>query len=162
VSATLGGTKAGFVSYYGPTARLSGQDAVHYHTAGSGLDVAIFLAEYKSGSDHQAHLSIVQVVLASGQTWEAANEHAICGFLQPDDAAKVAEVTVHLGAGINADEWIYQSAALAVTFPAADFVDHAGHSVPPGTFAIDYLPDLHNGADSYGGTGHCELSLGKY
>src|SRR5258706_14407526 len=68
VSATLGGTKAGFVSYYGPTARLSGQDAVHYHTAGSGLDVAIFLAEHKSCSDHQWHLSTVQIVLAISQS----------------------------------------------------------------------------------------------
>jgi hypothetical protein len=162
MGATLGGTKPGFVSYYGPTARLSGQDAVHYHTAGSGLDVAIILTQYKTGSDRQAHVSIVQVVLTSGETWEAANEQTICGFMRPNDAAKFADVTVHLGAGITADEWIYKSAALAATFPTADFVDHAGHSVPPGTFAIDYLPDPQASGDPYSGTGHCELSLGKY
>ncbi len=159
--ATLGGTKAGFQDKYGQATPFAGKDAVAYRSA-SFINVAFVLWEYKTGTDHAAHLSTVQVVLAAGEYWEAVNEQTICGFLRPDDAQHVSETTLTTPSGATIDEFLYQSAELAATFPAADFTDHAGTHVTAGMFAIDYLPDPLSSADPYGGTGHCELSLGKY
>jgi hypothetical protein len=162
MGASLGGTKAGFVELYGTPKLVGGKDVLGYHTLGSDLNVAFVLWEYKTGTDHAAHLSTVAVTLIPGEQWEAANEHTICGFLRPDDAQSLGEMPLSSSSTGTVDEFVYQSADLAVTFPAAEFVDHAGHSVTAGTFAINYVPDAARSRDPYAGTGLCQLTLGRY
>lgn len=159
--ATIGGGADAFGGKYGDSFQVQGVPVFSYHTLGSGLDVNIFLNEQQQGTDGKAHVAIVQVALNPGEVWEEVQERTICGFFVPDDAHKVTEKTIDLG-GVTDIETVYQSPGLAATFPASLFVDDQHNVLPPGTFALDYLPDLHVPTQPFYGSGHCELSLGSH
>jgi len=112
----------------------------YYHGTSSGIQVTIRV-EFDSGSDGKPHVSNIHISMPDypNTTIPSSKADVIAAAFLPPDATHVRDGTDSLDHSML---HIYQSNALAATFPASKFTDTHHQPVPPGTLTIeDVLPD---------------------
>lgn len=129
----LGGTQDAFTDALGQPADFSGQLSYHVTTS-DGFSGQVCFCTAQTGSDGRQRLAILSINVLHLDPSLYPN---VIRLFFPPDAQHVADLTDPEIGPIH----IYQSASLALTFPAADFTNSTGGGlVPPGTFGMACEP----------------------
>lgn len=136
--ATLGGLQEAFQAKYGtPTGTGTAKSYSFTINGKTGLVTATPFSTPVS-SDGKFHVASLRIGPPAA-TWTTATAQPICETFMPPDAVFVKTQNV---AGYG-PERIYTSAALALSFNAAEFTDSStDQPVAPGTFAMELWPGV--------------------
>jgi hypothetical protein len=131
--ARLGGTEEAFAKAFG--APTVWQGFHYYYTTLKPLGIPITIvipASSPTGMDGHRRVGTLTVGLSPLGAWSATLAAQLYTPYLPPDAQHVLDFSdPHVGL-----THVYRSADLAVTFPAADFRDGNGNTLPPGTLAV--------------------------
>ena len=125
----LGGTADAFVAAFGQPTDSYGKPYYPFTTSG-GLSGGVCFCDAVAGTDGQQRLDILSISVPGIDYSQAPG--ILARFLPPDGHSVTTISDPNLG-----PIRVYQSADLALSFPAAAFTDsNGGGRVPPGTFSV--------------------------